>query len=137
MTVLRHNVDPGNVYRTVDHGRSQAVVTENGRTVRSGAVAALDPRGEVVGDGLSAQLDTVLENVRRILVAAGGTPADVVRVRVHLASEEPDGAKLVADALGAFFPAEHPPAVSLVQVRALADPRLLVELEVTAVLAAG
>ncbi len=137
MTVLRHHVNPGNVYRTLDAGWSQAVVTEGGRTVRCAGVAAVDERGDVVGDDLAAQLDAVLENVRRVLVASGGTPADVVRVRVHLVDEDADASATVARALRGFFPTERLPAASLLSVRALADPRLLVELEVTAVLAAG
>ena len=68
------------------------------------------------------------------LALAGATLADVVRTRIYVTDitrwED------VARAHGAVF-AAHPPVTAMVQVAALIDPRMLVEIEAEAVVAAA
>ena len=66
------------------------------------------------------------------LAQLGGAPADVVRTRIYLTDVARDG-----DAVGrvhqAYFGA-HPPASTMVEVSALVDPALFVEVELDAVM---
>lgn len=78
---------------------------------------ALDPRsGEMVGQTAAGQARRALENARAIVVAAGLTLADVVKVTVFLRDLGEFGA--VNEVYGEFF-AAAPPARSLVEVSRL------------------
>jgi 2-iminobutanoate/2-iminopropanoate deaminase len=78
---------------------------------------ALDPRsGEMVGQTAAEQARRALENARAIVVAAGLTLADVVKVTVFLRDLGEFGA--VNEVYREFF-AAAPPARSLVEVSRL------------------
>ncbi len=93
---------------------------------------AWDETGAIVGVGdPHAQTLQALENIEHALSAAGATRKDVVRTRAFVTDirrwEE------VARAHGEFF-RDIRPATTLVQVRGLVDPAMLVEIEADAVL---
>ena len=92
---------------------------------------AVDERGTVIGPGDPyAQAVFVYQKIERALEEAGMGLEDVVRVRTYVTDigrwED------VARAQGEVF-SHIRPAATLVQVSALVDPRLLVEIEVDAV----
>jgi enamine deaminase RidA (YjgF/YER057c/UK114 family) len=106
------------------------------RVVRAGdlvlvaGTTATMPDGAIAGLG-DAYLQTrqAIENVSRALAQVGATPADVVRTRIYVtditAWEEVGRAH--AEAFG-----DVRPVTAMVEVSALLDPRMLVELEVEA-----
>jgi 2-iminobutanoate/2-iminopropanoate deaminase len=103
-----------------------------GRTVYVSGMVSMDAEGNVVGDGdVRLQTERVLENVRAALEAAGGTLRDVVKVTVFIRDMgDYDG---IHEVRRRYF--EEPyPASSMVEVSALIDPRLLVEIEAVAVI---
>jgi enamine deaminase RidA (YjgF/YER057c/UK114 family) len=111
-------------------GYSRAVVV--GNQVFVAGTTAVDEHGTVMGpDDPYAQASFIYQKVERALKEAGASMKDVVRVRTFVTdiSRWED----VARAQGEVF-ADIRPAATLVQVTALVDPRLLVEIEVDAVI---
>jgi reactive intermediate/imine deaminase len=111
---------------------SAGVEAPAGRTVYVSGQVAMDAAGNVVGEGdVVAQTEKVLENLAAVLEEAGGGLEDVVKVTVFITDMGMyDG---VHGVRRRHF-SEPYPASSMVEVSALIDPRLLVEVEAVAVL---
>ena len=103
-----------------------------GRTVYVSGMVSMDAGGNVVGEGdIRLQTQTVLENVKAALEAAGGTLRDIVKVTVFIRNMGDYDA--IHEVRRRYF--EEPyPASSMVEVSALIDPRLLIEIEAVAVI---
>jgi enamine deaminase RidA (YjgF/YER057c/UK114 family) len=87
----------------------------------------------VTGTDVYTQTKRALEKIGEALAAAGATFADVVRTRMFVIDISQWEA--VGRAHGEVFGAIRP-AASMVEVKALIDPRLLVEIEATAIISA-
>ncbi len=88
------------------------------------------------GDGgMAAQFGAALANAARVVEAAGGTVADVGRLTIYVTDMEAYRRSLAE--VGAEYRAvfgKHFPAMALVAVTELVDPRAVVEIEATAVI---
>ena len=125
----RQNISSGTKWEAFA-GYSRAV--RIGNTVEVAGTASVDETGAVVG-GASPyeQARFILAKIERALNEAGATLGDVVRTRMYVTDisrwEE------VARAHGEVFH-DIRPAATMVEVNALIEPELLVEIEVSAIM---
>lgn len=111
---------------------SSGVEAPAGRTVYVSGQVAFDAEGNVVGEGdIKLQTETVLEHVKTVVEEAGGSMGDIVKVTVFIT--DMGLYDDIHEVRRRYF--EEPfPASSMVEVSALIDPRLLIEIEAIAVL---
>jgi enamine deaminase RidA (YjgF/YER057c/UK114 family) len=133
--VTKEYINPPALFRSQDHGFSQAVAASGKRTLYLSGQTAWDARKQLVGGvDLAAQARQALLNVRTAVEAAGGTIEDVVSLRIYIVDYKPAKAEAVGNALRMCFPGPAKPATTWVGVASLADPGFLIEVEATAVI---
>lgn len=128
----RQNIQPDALARRVVGGHvlySHVVVVEARKTIFVSGQLARDAKGEIVGKGdMRAQIRQTGENIRAALAAAGATLNDVVKTNTYVTDIEEFFKH--TDVRMEYFGAL--PTSTTVEVRRLAHPDLLVEIEVIA-----
>jgi enamine deaminase RidA (YjgF/YER057c/UK114 family) len=115
-------------------GYSHVAVASGSRIVFLAGQVALERDFTIVGGtDLAAQTRRAMQNVGTALDAAGGDWGDVVRRTIY--TTRPGEFETIAAAIDAVTGGGPQPAQTIVGVTGLALPGLLIEIEVTAVIA--
>jgi 2-iminobutanoate/2-iminopropanoate deaminase len=108
------------------------IVPRDATLIFASGATARDASGAVVGKrDIRRQTEVVLDNLQAALGAAGATLADVVKVTVFV--RDMGDFDAIQEIRKRYFKPPYP-ASSLVEVSALADPELLIEIEAIAAL---
>jgi len=131
--MVNNRINPDSMYNSLVYGFSHAAVQTSGKTVHLAGQVAWDKDCAIVGgDDLAAQTRQTLANIKTVIEAAGGTIADIVRLRIYVVNHSPDKLGVVLPEVGAFFGEVTPPPNTFLGVQALALPDFLIEIEATA-----
>ena len=130
MTPQRLRISQGSAFEQLI-GYSRAVA--DGPWVFVAGTTGFDYSVMTISDNIVDQVDQTLANIDNALTQAGATAADVIRVKYYL--PDPDDFEPCWPSLRAYFVDAGPAATML--VCGLSDPRMKIEIEVTALKQGG
>ena len=110
-------------------GYSRAVRV--GNVIEVAGTTAIDEAGNLVGiDSPYEQTKYIITKIEKAIIKAGATLKDIVRTRIF--TTDISRWEEIGKAHGEFF-REIKPASTMVEVKSLIDPELLVEMEATVI----
>ncbi|MHA1989676.1 MAG: RidA family protein [Candidatus Hodarchaeales archaeon] len=129
--MLIERINPESIFKPVgNYSQLVKVKLPGAQLLFVAGQVALDKELKIVGSTLKEQADMVFKNIQGILESENGTLDNLVKITIFVTdmSKRPD----LGEILKKFFP-KNPPANTLVEVKSLASPEFLIEIEATAV----
>lgn len=117
-------------------GYSYAVLARGGSLLFIAGQVGWDAERRFVGNNIEQQFDKALENMRRVVEAAGGSLTDLVKLNIYVIDKRAYFA--ASEKIGAIYRkyfGKYYPAMTLVEVKSLADDGALLEIEGIAMIA--
>jgi enamine deaminase RidA (YjgF/YER057c/UK114 family) len=130
---LEH-INPKDVFLPRDDAYTMVITSTGTKQIHLSGVTGKNKDRQFVGDGgMASQVRVTMENIVKMLAAAGAKPSDVVRMTIYttdmkLYLEEGDAER------NTCFESGKRPVGTLVEVSRLADPKCLVEISAIAVI---
>ena len=122
--------NPASVAAPLKPHYSNSIRVEGGPLLFISGQVALDKQSKLVGKGdIRAQATQVLENIKAIIEANGGTMKNIVQVTVYV--RDIDAFDSISDIRESYFSSDGP-ASAIVEVSALAWPEFLIEIAAVA-----
>lgn len=118
-------------------GFSHGILTTGGRLLFLAGQTASDPSGQIVAPGdIVGQYEQVLQNLRTVVEAAGGSMLDVAKMTIFVSDRDDYRAHLkpLGKVHRAYF-GNHYPATALLEISRFFQDGALIEIEGIAVLA--
>lgn len=132
----RKVINPTTVFNSLQYGFSQAIEVPEGRRILLSGQVGVDANECTIGPGIAEQTAIALDNIEKILAAAGGDLSHVIMLRLYIAESARDQQEPIAQALRERF-SHNPPPSSWIIVSGLSLPEWLIEIEAEAVIAAS
>ena len=132
-TICQNRDQSDTVFNSVQYGFSQAVVVTGSRRVLLSGQVGIDVHERTVGPGLQEQTEAALDNIERVLAAAGGRIDQVIMLRIYICETAREDQEVIAQALRERFKSDPPPS-SWIVVSGLSLPEWLIEIEAEAML---
>lgn len=129
----RRTINPPTVFNSLQYGFSQAMEVRDGRRILLSGQVGVDADERTVGPGIAEQTATALDNIEKILAAAGGDLSHVIMLRLYIVESARDQQEPIAAALRERFPSNPPPS-SWIIVSGLSLPEWLIEIEAEALI---
>ncbi|QRN86613.1 RidA family protein [Clostridia bacterium] len=129
----KQSFHPEGLFPTKDYGFSHVVSVKANKLIFCSGQAAQDANGQVIGKGdFGVQLRKSMENIKLALEEAGSCMEDICRLKLYIVNLDSEKMSIISEEMTAAFERDALPANTLIGVQALADPDLLIEIEVTA-----
>jgi len=120
-------------------GYSQAILTEGGRILFLAGQTSMDKAGVIQGRGdMVQQFALALENMKRVMEAAGGSMTDIVKFTLYVTDRQAylDNLKPIGEIYRSYF-GRYYPVMTFVEIKSLFDDGAMIEIDATAVLPEG
>lgn len=128
-------IQPASLFDSRPYGFSQVVVVPAGKMVFISGQVAWDANMQLSGPGdLASQADRALINLQTAIESAGGVLEDIVLLRLYKVNYQPADGAIISMALRKYFGSISPPASTWINVKGLANPGFLIEIEAQAVI---
>ena len=126
VTTLNPDTLPAPFKNRFSHGK---VVPANADWLYTAGQTGRDVDGRI-GDGIEEQADFAMRNLYNIVVAAGMSSEDVIKMNIYYL--DPTHLPIIVAARNHYFGEDFQPASTALGISALANPAYLVEVELVA-----